>query len=81
MIASITPKYSIPIVGKEGLGVGAGGSIVGRFFFFCLVEVKVILVTWEHLLNNFMQPIYAGVLRPSYTTGHHRVSRYVTRLK
>ena len=41
-------------------------------FFFCLVEIKVISVTWEHLLDNFMQPIYDGFLRPSYTTGYQR---------
>ena len=35
-----------------------------------LVEIKVILVTWEHLLDNFMQSIYPGFLRLSYTTGH-----------
>ena len=43
--------------------------------FFCLVEIKVISVTWEHFLDNFMQPIYAGFLRPTYTTGHQRTSQ------
>ena len=62
MIARFTPKHSIPIVGKEG-GVILQGD------FFCLVKIKVISVTWEHLLDNFMQPIYAGYLRPSYTRG------------